>query len=189
MNNYEIPLPPITDELRREAARNPGGWVYVIDPFFDRDGAVPPHGVEGGWKVDERGELTEFQKNAKYRPSPARLQLPPPENKVEAAAQLAATGYGSEADLNAALMVANVYVVANANEDIMIYTDLTGDFVAIFSSPGKISTENVPVVLMPFSRLISRMPENVAISLNPTSSVEVRLPASTLAEIGTDIKD
>ena len=57
-------------ELLEEARTRPGGWVYVIDPAFapdGADGAVPPEGIVGAWKVGEDGVPTgEFEKNSRY---------------------------------------------------------------------------------------------------------------------------
>ena len=38
-----------------EAKQNPNGWVYEIDERFDPNGAVPPEGIVGAWKVDDNG--------------------------------------------------------------------------------------------------------------------------------------
>lgn len=54
-----------------EAATQPGGWVYEIDPAFDPDGAVPPEGIRGAWKIGEDGLPTgEYRANANFIPSP-----------------------------------------------------------------------------------------------------------------------
>ena len=56
-------------ETRAEAKLNPGGWVYVIDGRYDRDGAIPPEAVEGVWRVDESGEIVgEFIPNPNFVP-------------------------------------------------------------------------------------------------------------------------
>ena len=58
-----------TPAARAEAKLNPGGWVYAIDGRFDPNGAVPPEGIKGAWKVDEWGEIVgEFLPNPRYRP-------------------------------------------------------------------------------------------------------------------------
>jgi hypothetical protein len=55
--------------LLEEARTKPGGWVYEIDPRYDPDGAVPPEGIKGGWKVGDDGLPTgEYQANPNYRP-------------------------------------------------------------------------------------------------------------------------
>lgn len=59
-------------ELLAEARANPGGWVYEIDPKYAADGpdgAVPPEGIKGAWKVGDDGLPTgEYLGNERYRP-------------------------------------------------------------------------------------------------------------------------
>ena len=45
-------------ELLNEAAAHPDGWVYEIDPRYERDGAVPPHAIRRGWEVGGDGKPT-----------------------------------------------------------------------------------------------------------------------------------
>ncbi|MEU8686604.1 hypothetical protein [Streptomyces sp. NPDC048611] len=62
-------VPPVTEALRAQAAQQRGGYVYAIDPHFDPNGAVPPHGIIGGWSVDSSGRLVSFTHNPNYRKS------------------------------------------------------------------------------------------------------------------------
>jgi hypothetical protein len=68
VNDAEYP-----PELLAEARTKPGGWVYEIDPAYapdGPDGAVPPEGVKGGWKIGDDGQPTgEYQRNDRYRPA------------------------------------------------------------------------------------------------------------------------
>lgn len=50
-------VPPITDELRQEAKRFPGGWVYVLKPEYKNQETVPLEGFIGAWKVDLSGNI------------------------------------------------------------------------------------------------------------------------------------
>lgn len=60
---------PFPEALRAEARLHPDGWVYEIDSKYDVDGAIPPEGILGAWKVDENGDPTgDFQPNPNYRP-------------------------------------------------------------------------------------------------------------------------
>ncbi|GGN25976.1 hypothetical protein GCM10011609_80670 [Lentzea pudingi] len=103
--------PEITDAMRATAKQSPGAWLYSVDPMFDPDGAVPPFAIRGAFAVDDRGEIGEFTPNAQYRPSPRALKLSPPENALERAIELAATGYGPDADVALALREAEVFAV------------------------------------------------------------------------------
>lgn len=103
--------PEITAEMRAAAKQRAGGWLYAIDPMLDADGEVPPFAIRGAFAVDDRGEIGEFTPNGNYRPSPRALELSPPENALERAIELAATGYGPEGDVVLALLEAEVFVV------------------------------------------------------------------------------
>jgi hypothetical protein len=59
----------LPEALLAEARTKPGGWVYEIDPRFDPNGAVPPEGIKGAWKVGDDGVPTgDYQPNPNYRP-------------------------------------------------------------------------------------------------------------------------
>ena len=72
MNTQQPSRPVITPAMREQAKKQPNTWLYVVDPIFsDPNAEVPPWGFIGGYRVDERGELTEdFSPNPNYRPSP-----------------------------------------------------------------------------------------------------------------------
>jgi hypothetical protein len=61
-----VPHEP-TAAMHAEAARNPNGWVYVLDGNFGPNDAVPPQRIVGAWKVDGSGKLTgEYKANHNY---------------------------------------------------------------------------------------------------------------------------
>jgi hypothetical protein len=64
---FLIPFPP---GLLAQAMSHPGGWVYANDPEYAADGAngaVPPEGIIGAWKVADDGTSTgEHQANPQY---------------------------------------------------------------------------------------------------------------------------
>src|SRR5437016_4477749 len=70
MNTQQPSRPVITPAMREQAAKQPNTWLYVVDPIFTDPGAdVPPWGFIGGYRVDERGELTDdFSPNPTSRP-------------------------------------------------------------------------------------------------------------------------
>jgi hypothetical protein len=57
-----------TDEARKEAKQNPGGWVYKIEGDYGPEDAVPREAIVGAWQVDENGNITgEFIPNPNFR--------------------------------------------------------------------------------------------------------------------------
>ncbi|MGW0418100.1 type VII secretion system-associated protein [Streptomyces sp. NPDC003015] len=130
-------VPPVTPALRAQAARQRGGYVYAIDPYFDPAGAVPPYGIVGGWSVDHSGRLVSFTHNPKYRPSPVALEFPAPLTALDAAVQRAVTGYGSEAELLAAFRDATLILFAQEGQD-GLYTVADDDgsrYIPAFTHP------------------------------------------------------
>jgi hypothetical protein len=67
--------PVFPAELVAEASSQPGGWVYAIDHEYAADGAegaVPPEGIIGAWKIGDDGRLTgEYWPNEHYGGSPS----------------------------------------------------------------------------------------------------------------------
>ncbi|MDX2953526.1 type VII secretion system-associated protein [Streptomyces caniscabiei] len=165
-------IPPVTDEVREQAVAQPNGWVYAIDAYFDPNGEVPPYGVVGAWKVDSRGQLTgEFKKNPNYRPSPRTLGMAEPTDAVDAAIQLAAVRYGSEADLRLALMDAVVYVALDAHHVSPI---------VIHTGPAQAASSAEELRRTPFRELLSGLPEDAVLRLNPGGSAAVDIPVADL---------
>lgn len=66
------PAPPITDELRAEAKRQPNGWVYVVNPALEEGERIPPAAIVGAWKVDAEGNIVEdgYLPNTRYKGPP-----------------------------------------------------------------------------------------------------------------------
>jgi hypothetical protein len=57
------------DELRPLAKEHAGGWVYDIDPAFDRTGGIPREAIIGAWKIADDGTPTDdWVGNLHYRP-------------------------------------------------------------------------------------------------------------------------
>jgi hypothetical protein len=73
-SSSEVPARPFPPELLAEAKSKPGGWVYAIDPAYapnGANGAVPPEGIIGAWKIADDGTPTgEYQANSRYGSRP-----------------------------------------------------------------------------------------------------------------------
>ncbi|MFD7003657.1 type VII secretion system-associated protein [Streptomyces mirabilis] len=65
--------------------------------------------------VRATGEIEDWQDNSDYRPSPDALGWPEPTDQVDAAVQLASTGYGPTDDVPRSLVDAEVAVLVDAD--------------------------------------------------------------------------
>ncbi|MEU9256282.1 type VII secretion system-associated protein [Streptomyces sp. NPDC048270] len=173
----------ITESMRAEAAKNPGSWVYAIDPFVDPDGRVPPYAIMGAWKVDDDGVITdEFKGNAKYRPSPRTMGMPEPTDAVDAAIQLAVTGYGPEAAICQALAKSSLYLVPEATVGLGEDRAAAGGhrvveaFTDVSHAPGTAPD----LRKMDALRLAASLPVDAHLKLNPGGTVSVHVPVADL---------
>ncbi|MFJ8859672.1 type VII secretion system-associated protein [Streptomyces sp. NPDC102451] len=172
----------MTEAVRAQAAARPGSWVYAIDPFFDPAGEVPPFGIIGAWKVDARGHLTgEFRHNSKYRPSPQSLGMKKPLDAVDAAIQLAATGYADEAALRNVISSSTVFLIPGSafaeqtnSATGQILTVYTNEYYAPSSVPQLQSIE--------VSTLLTKLTSHTVLKFNPGSSASVQIPVAELRQ-------
>ncbi|WP_173310666.1 type VII secretion system-associated protein [Streptomyces fulvorobeus] len=101
----------IPEAVRAAARRAPGHWVGVVDPEWTEERPPPEWAVLGEWQSDGSGSVGEYRANPAYRPSARVLGWPEPTDPVDAAAQRAATGYGSVEAALTALAESDVTVV------------------------------------------------------------------------------
>ncbi|MFE6667608.1 type VII secretion system-associated protein [Streptomyces sp. NPDC057697] len=99
------------DHIREAAREAPDHWIGVVDPAWTDAAPPPPWAVAGEWRSGLDGDVVEWQPNDDYRPSPLALGWPEPTDPVDAAVQLAVTGYGSLDDAVEALAGAEVMVL------------------------------------------------------------------------------
>ncbi|MGE6732598.1 type VII secretion system-associated protein [Streptomyces sp. NPDC059900] len=103
--------PDIPEAVRAAARRAPGHWIGVVDPEWTDERTPPEWAVLGEWQSDESGGVGDYRANPAYRPSAGVLGWPEPTDPVDAAAQRAATGYGSVDEALAALATAEITVL------------------------------------------------------------------------------
>ena len=171
-------VPPVTPALRAQAARQRGGYVYAIDPYFDPAGEVPPYGIVGGWSVDRSGQLVSFTHNPKYRPSPVALEFPAPPTALDAAVQRAVTGYGSEAELLAAFRDATLILFAEEGQD-GLYTVADDDgsrYIPAFTHP-----DHAPDAWHQWRQADGHFlaAAGLPVKLNPGHRISLTIPAET----------
>ncbi|MFE2719113.1 type VII secretion system-associated protein [Streptomyces mirabilis] len=179
------PPPEPTETLREAAALAPDHWLGMVDPAWQGDGPPPAWALVGRWRSGPTGRIEEWQDNSDYRPSPEALGWPEPTDEVDAAVQLASTGYGPAEDVSRSLAGAEVAVLvshdgipltASAPDGtpvLPVYTSLTH-----VQAAGRLAYE-----LMTVAELVERLPAGHLLYLNPTGAVSMLVETEPLLEV------
>ncbi|MBD2834281.1 type VII secretion system-associated protein [Streptomyces pratensis] len=126
----------IPEAVRAAARRAPGHWVGVVDPEWTEERTPAEWAVLGEWQSDASGRVGEYRANPAYRPSARVLGWPEPTDPVDAAAQRAATGYGSVEEALAVLAEAEITVVRGPDGGPLTAAGRDGaPVVLLFTSP------------------------------------------------------
>ncbi|WP_205021634.1 type VII secretion system-associated protein [Streptomyces sp. HB132] len=126
----------IPEAVKAAARRAPGHWVGVVDPEWTEERTPAEWAVLGEWQSDASGSVGEYRANPAYRPSARVLGWPEPTDPVDAAAQRAATGYGTVEEALAALAEADVTVVRGPDGGPLTAAGRDGaPVVLLFTSP------------------------------------------------------
>lgn len=175
--------PPITPGMRASAMANPNTWLYVIDPAFDADADIPPWGVVGAYRVDDRGEIDpSFRANTEYRPSPAALRMPSPASPLDELLQLIKTRHRPESALPAAVLDARLLIYAADQHDrsVTAFPDRSGQVLV----PACTSVAYVPRAWPGWREVLGRdlapLLNGHALVINPAGPITARLPAADL---------
>ena len=175
--------PPITDSMRRSARQMPGGWLYVIDPGFDPNGQVPGEGVVGGYRVDDRGVLTdEWWANPRYRPTPAALRLPRPLDEIEDLQQRVATGWTPEDELRRALWSSTFHILSGTGGELFVIEEEQGEGIWAFTNLQRLSESlsGREHRELSWDELADTVPKGMNIILNPGCGATTRIPATEM---------
>jgi hypothetical protein len=183
--SVELPpseMPPVPDEIREAARLAPDHWLGMVDPAWSGEGPPPEWAVVGQWRSDSGGEIVEWQENEDYRPSPGMLGWPEPTDAVDAAVQLAATGYGPGEDVARALVDAELAVLVRADgEPVTAATTEGAAVVPTFTSPPYLELVGpLAYEIMPVTALVDRIPEEHLLYLNPTGPIPMVMEAESL---------
>nr|WP_202419285.1 type VII secretion system-associated protein [Streptomyces sp. YIM 132580] len=132
-----LPDASLVPEAVKDAARRaPGHWIGIVDPEWTQALTPPEWAVLGEWQSDASGGVGEYRANPGYRPSARALGWPEPTDPVDAAAQRAATGYGTVDEALAALAEADVTVVRAPDGGPLMAAGRDGaPVVLLFTSP------------------------------------------------------
>ncbi|MBT2413269.1 SseB family protein [Streptomyces sp. ISL-12] len=176
--------PPVPDEIREAGRLAPDHWLGMVDPAWTGDGEPPEWATVGRWRSGLDGEIEEWQDNPEYRPSPRALGWPEPEDEVDAAVQLAATGYGPGEAVAQALAGREVAVLTSPAGVPLTATTPEGEpVVPLFTSPVFLhTTGRFAFELLHTDDLLPRVPEGHALYLNPSGPVSMTLDPQALRE-------
>ncbi|WP_146107933.1 glycohydrolase toxin TNT-related protein [Actinokineospora auranticolor] len=176
-------LPPITDAMRAEAARTPGGWVYCADPDVDPRviEGMPLPVLLGGYKVGQDGRFTgETYLNEDYRPSPRRRGYPEPQTYFELVLGYAAAGWLPHARLPHAFLQSTFILEPDSTGNPRIATNATGTrLLAVYSSPRYVP-QNAPRVIQAEGRALARAVSGTTVIVNPGADFGIKLPGDDL---------
>lgn len=179
------PTPPITDAVRAQARRNPGQWVYAVDPEFEGVDQVPPQGIIGAWRADENGEVGEdFTSNPNYVPSPTARGWQQPTSRLERVLQRVRAGHAPGEELDRAFAEADVVVYSRQEGGLFVAKDEGGGLVYAFTDAEKAAASGYDwFATMTGRELAAALPEGVRIGLNPGADVSVAITPSDIIGI------
>jgi len=68
MDDYSNQINEPSEEVKKEALKNPNGYIYILDKEYQGKDDVPPNKILGAWKVTEKGIITgPFILNPNYK--------------------------------------------------------------------------------------------------------------------------
>ncbi|MZF57870.1 type VII secretion system-associated protein [Streptomyces sp. SID5594] len=181
-----VPVPDaslVPDAVKDAARRAPGHWIGIVDPEWNGERTPPEWAVLGEWQSDESGGVGEYRANPAYRPSARVLGWPEPTDPVDAAAQRAATGYGTVEEALAELAEADVTVVRAPDGGPLMAAGRDGaPVVLLFTSP---THEFMSAALhhdtLPARELArSVTAAGALLSVNPGAAAPLLVPADSL---------
>jgi hypothetical protein len=179
-------MPAIPDSIREAGRLAPDHWLGMVDPAWTGEGTPPGWAMVGQWRSSPEGEIVEWRDNEEYRPSPSALGWPEPADDVDAAVQLAASGYGpgeAVTDALAALPEAAVFVTPEGDLLPATAPDGTTRVIPVFTSPGYLhAAGRLAFVLMSVRELTERIPADHVVYLNPSAPVSMTVETGMLRE-------
>ncbi|MGW3956883.1 type VII secretion system-associated protein [Streptomyces sp. NPDC004752] len=178
----EPPEPP--EEVVEAARLAPDHWISAVDPGWGGEGMPPDFAVVGRWRSGAGGKIEEWEDNDAYRPSPETLGWPEPTDAVDAALQLAVTGYGPPEDVAHALATAEVAVLTLPDGSPVTATAADGTpVVPVFTSTVHLDlVGGFAFVHRTTNDLLPQLPPGHRLYVNPPSPAGAVLEPGPLAE-------
>lgn len=180
-------LPPITDAMREEGRRNPGGWVWCadrdVDPRYIE--GVPNFALLGAYKVDQAGELTgETYINDEYRPGPSKRGFPEPRTEFELVLNFIAAGWLPHERILGAALSSPFILDIDSPDKLRIGVDAQGRrFLAVYSSPRYAPRGGVGTMQADGRGLLPLLTDATLI-VNPGGEMSIELPGNDLIAAG-----
>ncbi|MFE0672994.1 type VII secretion system-associated protein [Streptomyces sp. NPDC058867] len=165
------------DDIREAGRLAPDHWLGAVDPAWSGEGRPPLWAMTGRWRSGADGEIVEWEENPEYRPSPRALGWPEPEDEVDRAVQLAATGYGPGEAVAAALAGREVAVLTASDGGPLSAAATDGTpVVPVFTSSVFLHTAGrFAFELVVVDDLLTRVPEGHVLYVNPSAAVSMLL--------------
>jgi hypothetical protein len=186
-------MPPVPDSIREAARLAPDHWLGMVDPTWNGDDTPPSWAIVGQWRSSPEGRIVEWRDNEEYRPSPSALGWPEPADDVDAAVQLAASGYGpgeAVAEALAGLPEAAVFVTPDGDPLTATAPDGTTAVVPVFTSPAYLhAAGRLAFELLSVRDLAERVPPDHVVYLNPSAAVSMTVDTDLLREALTRVPD
>jgi hypothetical protein len=177
---------PVPDEIREAGRLAPDHWLGMVDPTWSGEGEPPEWAIVGRWRSDEDGEIAEWRDNPDYQPSPRALNWPEPEDDVDRAVQLAATGYGPGEAVPRALLDHEVAVLTGPSGGPLAAATPDGTpVVPVFTSPvylhtcGRFGYELRRVD----ESLLEEVPDGHLLYVNPSGPVSMTVEPTAVREV------
>lgn len=165
----------VPDAVAAAARQAPGQPIALVDPCWPGDGPPPGWAVLGHWHSDPDGAVVKFQENPEYRPSPLMLEWPHPTDPVDAAMQLAATGYGEADEVVRLLAGAEVAVLALADKGaVRACAPDSTPVVPVFTAQTHLEpVGRLGYRVLTVAELVGQVPSGHDLYLNPTGPVAI----------------
>ncbi|MFC4471794.1 type VII secretion system-associated protein [Streptomyces xiangluensis] len=167
----------------------PDHWLSIIDRHWNGDEDEPPPSWAslGRWRSDENGEIVEWEENTEYRPSPDAYGWAPPVSPADAAAQLVATGYGSEELFALVLADAEVAVCVDEEGELAVTEAPDGTpAVPVFSPSAELEDDKLPAhEVMSVPDLLDRLPEGKEILFLSSSAPQLLSSSAPVGQLVT----
>ncbi|MGW4102264.1 type VII secretion system-associated protein [Streptomyces sp. NPDC004976] len=179
-----VATPEVPEAVRAVARTAPGHWIGVLDPEWTGEGTPPEWALVGEWQSDGTGSVGNFRANPAYRPSARVLGWPEPTDPVDAAAQRAATGYGSVDEALAALVEADVTVVRGPDGGPLTAMGRDGaPVVLLFTSPAhEFMSSSLWHDRVPVRELVHSLGEGTMLMVNAGAVAPLVVPVDSLPD-------